>query len=196
VAIGNPLGLHGTVTSGIVSNLRQPLRLPGENGEPDAVIDAIQTDAAINPGNSGGALVAADGSVVGINTAIASLGQSSGQSGNIGVGFAIPINTARSVAQQLIHTRKAVHADLGASSRSVTDGTQDGAYLVQVVPGGPADRAGLKEGDVITLFQKELITSGDALTVAVSEAQPGQQVNVRYIRSGVAHTATVTLGSS
>jgi S1-C subfamily serine protease len=196
VAIGNPLGLHGTVTSGIVSNLRQPLRLPGENGEPDAVIDAIQTDAAINPGNSGGALVAADGSVVGINTAIASLGQSSGQSGNIGVGFAIPINTARNVAQQLIHTRKVVHADLGASSRSVTDGTQDGAYLVQVVPGGPADRAGLKEGDVITLFQKELITSGDALTVAVSEAQPGQQVTVRYIRNGLAHTATVTLGSS
>jgi S1-C subfamily serine protease len=196
VAIGNPLGLHGTVTSGIVSNLRQPLRLPGENGEPDAVIDAIQTDAAINPGNSGGALVAADGSVVGINTAIASLGQSSGQSGNIGVGFAIPINTARSVAQQLIHTRKVVHADFGASSRSVTDGTQDGAYLVQVVPGGPADRAGLKEGDVITLFQKELITSGDALTVAVSESQPGQTVTVRYIRSGLPHTASVTLGSS
>ena len=174
VAIGNPLGLRGTVTSGIVSNLREPLRLPGENGEPDAVIDAIQTDAAINPGNSGGALVAADGSVVGINTAIASLGQGSGgQSGNIGVGFAIPINTARDVAQQLIRTGKAVHADLGASSRSVTDGTQDGAYLVQVVPGGPADKAGLKEGDVITLFQKELITSGDALTVAVAESKPG-----------------------
>jgi len=197
VAIGNPLGLRGTVTSGIVSNLREPLRLPGENGEPDAVIDAIQTDAAINPGNSGGALVAADGSVVGINTAIASLGQGSGgQSGNIGVGFAIPINTARDVAQQLIRTRKVVHADLGASSRSVTDGTQDGAYLVQVVPGGPADRAGLTEGDVITLFQKELITSGDALTVAVAESKPGQTVTVRYVRSGVAHTASVTLGSS
>jgi S1-C subfamily serine protease len=196
VAIGNPLGLHGTVTSGIVSNLREPLRLPGENGEPDAVIDAIQTDAAINPGNSGGALVAADGSVVGINTAIASLGQSGGQSGNIGVGFAIPINTARSVAQQLIRTGKVAHADLGASSRSVTDGTQDGAYLVQVVPGGPADRAGLKEGDVITLYQKELITSGDALTVAVAESQPGQTVSVRYVRSGVARVASVTLGSS
>ena len=197
VAIGNPLGLHGTVTSGIVSNLRQPLRLPGENGEPDAVIDAIQTDAAINPGNSGGALVAADASVVGINTAIASLGQSGGgQSGNIGVGFAIPINTARGIAQQLIRTGKVVHADLGVSSRSVTDGTQDGAYLVQVVPGGPADKAGLREGDVITLFQKELITSGDALTVAVAESQPGQTVTVRYVRSGVAHTASVTLGSS
>ena len=113
--------------------------------------------------------------MVGINTAIASLGQSAGggQSGNIGVGFAIPINTARTVAQQLIHTGKVVHADLGASSRSVTDGSPDGAYLVQVVPGGPADKAGLKEGDVITLFDKDLIDSGDALTVAVAEAKPG-----------------------
>jgi S1-C subfamily serine protease len=198
VAIGNPLGLRGTVTSGIVSNLNEPLRLPGENGEPDAVIDAIQTDAAINPGNSGGALVAADGSVVGINTAIASLGQSTsgGQSGNIGVGFSIPINTARKVAESLIHTGKVVHADLGASSRSVTNGSQDGAYLVQVVPGGPADKAGLKEGDVITLFDKQLITSGDALTVAVSESSPGTQISLRYLRSGVAHTASVTLGSS
>ena len=198
VAIGNPLGLRGSVTSGIVSNLREPLRLPGENGEPDAVIDAIQTDAAINPGNSGGALVAADGSVVGVNTAIASLGQSSGggQSGNIGVGFAIPINTARSVAQQLIRTGKVVHADLGVSSRSVTDGTQDGAYLEQVTPGGPADKAGLKEGDVVTLFGKQLITSGDGLTVAVAESRPGQTVTLRYVRAGAAHTASVTLGSS
>ena len=198
VAIGNPLGLRGTVTSGIVSNLREPLRLPGENGEPDAVIDAIQTDAAINPGNSGGALVAADGSVIGINTAIASLGQSAGggQSGNIGLGFAIPMNTAKKIAQELINTGKVVHADFGASSRSVTDGSTDGAYLVQVVPGGPADKAGLKEGDVITLFDKDLITSGDSLTVSVAEAAPGQQVTVHYIRAGARRTATVTLGSS
>jgi S1-C subfamily serine protease len=198
VAIGDPLGLRGTVTSGIVSSLRRPLRLPGENGQPDAVIDAIQTDAAINPGNSGGALVAADGSVVGINTAIASLGQSAGgaQSGNIGVGFAIPINTARSVAQQLIRTGKVVHADFGASTRSVTNGTQSGAYLVQVTPGGPAAKAGLREGDVITLFQKELIDSGDALTVAVNESQPGQVVSVRYVRNGVSSLASVTLGRS
>ena len=198
VAIGNPLGLRGTVTSGIVSNLREPLRLPGENGEPDAVIDAIQTDAAINPGNSGGALVAADGSVIGINTAIASLGQSvnGSQSGNIGLGFAIPMNTARSVANQLINTGKVVHADLGASSRSVTNGSIDGAYLVQLTPGGPADKAGLKEGDVITLFGRDLITSGDALTVAVAEAAPGQQVSVHYVRNGQRRSTTVTLGSS
>jgi len=198
VAIGDPLGLRGTVTAGIVSSLKRPLRLTGEHGQPDAVIDAIQTDAAINPGNSGGALVAADGSVVGINTAIASLGQSAGggQSGNIGVGFAIPINTARSVAQQLIRTGKVVHADFGASTRSVTNGTQSGAYLVQVTPGGPAAKAGLREGDVITLFQKELIDSGDALTVAVNESQPGQLVSVRYVRNGVSATASVTLGKS
>jgi S1-C subfamily serine protease len=198
VAIGDPLGLRGTVTAGIVSSLRRPLRLTGEHGQPDAVIDAIQTDAAINPGNSGGALVAADGSVVGINTAIASLGQTSGggQSGNIGVGFSIPINTARTVAQQLIRTGKVVHADFGASTRSVTNGAQSGAYLVQISPGGPAAKAGLREGDVITLFQKELIDSGDALTVAINESQPGQVVSARYVRNGVSATASVTLGKS
>lgn len=198
VAIGDPLGLRGTVTSGIVSALKRPLRLPGENGEPDAVIDAVQTDASINPGNSGGALVDAAGAVVGINTAIASLGQSAGggQSGNIGVGFAIPVNTARTIAEELIHTGKVEHADLGASSRSVTDGSRDGAYLVQIQPGGPAAKAGLKEGDVITLFGQSLIESGDALTVAVAETKPGTAVMVRYVRGGATAQAKVTLGSS
>jgi len=196
VAIGNPLGLRGTVTAGIVSALRRPLRLPGENGEPDAVIDAVQTDASINPGNSGGALVDAAGAVVGINTAIASLGQSGSQSGNIGVGFAIPVNTARAVAEELIHTGKVRHADLGASSRSVTDGSRDGAYLVQVVPNGPAAKAGLKEGDVVVRYGDTLIDSGDALTVAVAESKPGDSVVLRYVRDGVTGQAKVTLGNS
>ncbi len=198
VAIGDPLGLRGTVTAGIVSALKRPLRLPGENGEPDAVIDAVQTDASINPGNSGGALVDAAGAVVGINTAIASLGQSAsgGQSGNIGVGFAIPINTARGIAEELIHTGKVQHADLGASSRSVTDGSRDGAYLVQIQPGGPADKAGLKEGDVVTLLGQSLIDSGDALTVAVSESKPGTTVTIHYVRGGASAQAKVILGSS
>jgi S1-C subfamily serine protease len=198
VAIGDPLGLRGTVTAGIVSALKRPLRLPGENGQPDAVIDAIQTDAPINPGNSGGALVDSAGAVVGINTAILSLGQSAngGQAGSIGVGFAIPINTARSIAEELIKTGKVVHADLGASSRSVTDGTRDGAYLVQIVPGGPADKAGLKEGDVVTLYDKTLIDTGDALTVAVLESKPGTTVTLHYVRSGLTAQAKVTLGSS
>jgi serine protease Do len=197
IAIGDPLGLRGTVTAGIVSALKRPLRLSGENGNPDAVIDAIQTDAPINPGNSGGALVDGSGAVVGVNTAILSLGQaaSGGQGGSIGVGFAIPINTARNVAQQLIRTGKVVHASLGVSSRGVTDGTRDGAYLVQIVPGGPADKAGLKAGDVVTLFDTTLIDSGDALTVAVAESAPGAVVTIHYVRNGVAAQTKATLGS-
>jgi S1-C subfamily serine protease len=197
VAIGDPLGLRGTVTAGIISALKRPLRLPGENGEPDAVIDAVQTDAPINPGNSGGALVNSAGAVIGINTAILSLGQSAsgGQAGNIGVGFAIPVNTARNIAQELIRTGKVHHPNFGASSRSVTDGSQDGAYLVQVAPGGPAANAGLKEGDVVTLFDTTLINSGDALTVAVAESSPGATVTVHYVRNGVSGQAKVTLGT-
>jgi S1-C subfamily serine protease len=197
IAIGDPLGLRGTVTAGIVSALKRPLRLTGENGNPDATIDAIQTDAPINPGNSGGALVNGAGAVIGINTAILSLGQSAngGQAGSIGVGFAIPINTAAKVAQQLIRTGKVVHADLGVSSRAVTDGSRDGAYLVQIQAGGPAGKAGLKEGDVVTLFEKSLIDSGDALTVAVAESDPGRVVTLTYVRKGISAQAKVTLGS-
>jgi S1-C subfamily serine protease len=197
VAIGDPLGLRGTVTAGIVSALKRPLRLGSENGGPDAVIDAVQTDAPINPGNSGGALVDAAGAVVGINTAILSLGQSpsGGSSGNIGVGFAIPINYARKAAEDLIKTGKVVHADIGLSSRGVTDGSRDGAYILQVVPDGPADKAGLKEADVITLFDDTLIDSGDALTVAVIESRPGAVVTLHYVRHGVSGQAKVTLGS-
>ena len=197
VAIGDPLGLRGTVTAGIVSALKRPLHLTGENGNPDAVIDAIQTDAPINPGNSGGALVDAAGAVVGINTAILSLGQSStGQGGSIGVGFAIPINTARGIASALIKNGKVTHADLGVSTRSVTDGTRDGAYLVQVAAGGPAAKAGLKEGDVITLFDKTLIDSGDALSVAVAESKPGAQVTIRFVRGNTTLQTKVVLGSA
>jgi S1-C subfamily serine protease len=196
VAIGDPLGLRGTVTAGIVSALKRPLSLPGENGQPDAVIDAIQTDAPINPGNSGGALVDGQGAVVGINTAILSLGQSASgsQSGSIGVGFAIPINTARKIAQQLINTGKVVHAVLGLSSRSVTDGSRDGAYVVAVTPGGPADKAGLAAGDVVTLYNQTLIDSGDALTVAVSESSPGQKITLHYVRNGSERSVSLSLG--
>jgi S1-C subfamily serine protease len=197
IAIGSPLGLQGTVTSGIVSALDRPVHVSGDGSDSDAVIDAIQTDAAINPGNSGGALVDATGSVVGINSAIASLGGSSGgQSGNIGVGFAIPIDEARTIAQQLIATGKAVHPDVGLATRSVTNGSHEGAYIVQVVPGGPAAAAGLKEGDVITAVAGTTVTSSDEFTVAIQSHKPGDEVALTYFRGSTQATAVVTLRSS
>ena len=137
IAIGSPLGLAGTVTTGIVSSLRRPVRLDAESADANPVIDAIQTDAAINPGNSGGALVDSTGAVVGINTAIRTLGgtDSSGQGGSIGLGFAIPIDDVRVIAQSLITTGGFAHTDLGVNAKSVTDGTSDGAQNPQRAPG-------------------------------------------------------------
>ncbi len=195
VAIGSPLGLRGTVTTGIVSALDRPVHVSGEGSDTDAVIDAIQTDAAINPGNSGGALVGADGSVIGINSATASLGSGGGQSGSIGLGFAIPINEARDVSTQLIKTGKVLHASLGASARSVTDGSRLGAYLLQVDPNGPAQKAGLKEGDVIKLVDKQLISTSDDLAVAIQKHKPGDVVTIRYVRGSAERDLRVTLGS-
>ncbi|MEP6598966.1 MAG: trypsin-like peptidase domain-containing protein [Actinomycetota bacterium] len=196
VAIGSPLGLRGTVTTGIVSALSRPVHLAGEGSDTDAVIDAIQTDAAINPGNSGGALVDAAGSLIGINSAIASLSVGrTGPGGNIGLGFAIPINEARDVAQQLIRSGKAVHASIGLATRSVTDGSRDGAYVVQVSPNGPAAKAALRAGDVITVVDDTLIDSSDALTVTVQAKRPGDIVSVRYFRGSQEASASVTLGS-
>jgi S1-C subfamily serine protease len=198
VAIGSPLGLSGTVTTGIISALGRPVHLSGEGSDTDAVIDAIQTDAAINPGNSGGPLVDASGAVIGLNSAIAALPTQNGlgSGGNIGLGFAIPINEARAIAQQLIRTGKAVHASIGLATRSVTDGSRDGAYVVQVSPGGPGDKAGLKTGDVITVLDNTLIDSADALTVAVQVRTPGDTVNVRYFRGNKETNVKVVLGSS
>jgi S1-C subfamily serine protease len=198
IAIGSPLGLQGTVTTGIISALDRPVHVSGDGSDSDAVIDAIQTDAAINPGNSGGALVDATGAVIGINSAIASLGTASGssQSGSIGLGFAIPINEARTIAEELIKTGKAVHASIGLATRSVTDGSREGAYIVQVVPNGPGSAAGLKEGDVITALDGATIDSGDALSVAVQARKPGDQVKVTYFRGSQQRSATVTLATS
>jgi S1-C subfamily serine protease len=196
VAIGSPLGLQGTVTTGIVSALDRPVHLSGAGNDADAVFSGIQTDAAINPGNSGGALVDASGAVVGINTAGAHLpNQNAGESGSIGLGFAIPINDARTVAQALIRSGQAAHASLGISARTYTDGPRDGAYIAQVTPGGPADKAGLKAGDVVIAMDRTLIDSGDALTVAVLHHKPGDKVSLRYLRAGKQATASVTLGS-
>jgi putative serine protease PepD len=201
VAIGSPLGLSGTVTTGIVSALDRPVRTGGGEGPGgldarSTVLSAIQTDAAINPGNSGGPLVNMSGQVVGINSAIATLG-SGGQSGSIGLGFAIPIDTARPIADQLAKKGTADHAVLGVST-SDAEGTGDitgGALLQQVQPGGSAAKAGLLPGDVVVKFGDQTIDSSSALVAAVRAQQPGERVTLTYVRDGETRTTTVTLGS-
>ncbi len=198
MAIGSPLGLAGTVTVGIVSAVDRPVRLDPEGSAGDAVIDAVQTDAAINPGNSGGPLVDSTGAVVGINTAIRSLGaeQGGGQGGSIGLGFAIPIDDARGIAEELIRTGRVAHADLGVNARSVTDGATDGAQIQNVVAGGPAATAGVLDGDVVVEVAGRPIAGADELVVAVREHQPGEQIPVELVRQGRPLTVTVTLGTT
>jgi putative serine protease PepD len=197
VAVGSPLGLAGTVTTGIVSSLHRPVRLSGEGTDTDAVIDAIQTDAAINPGNSGGPLVDATGAVVGINTAIRTLGDTTtGQAtGSIGLGFAIPIDYARSIAQTLINHGKVSHPTIGVNARSATDGTTDGAQVQNVADGGPAAKAGIVEGDVIVKVGDRSVGSADELTVAVQQHKVGQTVPVVLLRQGKQMTVQVTLAA-
>lgn len=184
VAIGSPLGLAGTVTSGIVSALDRPVRLSGEGSDTNAVISAIQTDAPINPGNSGGALVDITGAVIGINTAIASLGGNGTTGGSIGLGFAIPIEKVRTIAEQLISTGTAVHASLGVQARSVTDGTRDGALVVNVEPGSPAEAAGIQEQDVLIAVDGEPVGSSEELQVAIDSKSPGDTVVIELVRGG------------
>jgi putative serine protease PepD len=191
VAIGSPLGLAGTVTTGIVSALERPVRLAGEGSDTKAVISAVQTDAPINPGNSGGALVDASGAVIGINTAIASVG-----GGSVGLGFAIPINTARDIAEQLISTGEAVHASLGVNARSVTDGTRDGALVLNVEPGSPASDAGIREEDVVIAVEGDRVGSSEELAVAVDAHHPGDKVTVEVVRGGRSQTFEATLAAA
>jgi len=188
VAIGSPLGLAGTVTSGIVSALDRPVRLAGEGSDTNAVISAVQTDAPINPGNSGGALVDASGAVIGINTAIASTG-----GGSIGLGFAIPIDRVRNIAEQLISTGSAVHATLGVSTRSVTDGTRDGAFVQNVEPGSAGANAGIREEDIVIAVDGEPVGSSEELTVAIDAHAPGDTVTIEVVRGGSSTELKATL---
>jgi putative serine protease PepD len=195
VAIGSPLGLSGTVTSGIVSALERPVRAGGEGSGQDTVLDAIQTDAAINPGNSGGPLVDMQGRVIGINSAIASLGFGTGQAGSIGLGFAIPIDQARRIANELVHTGKATQALLGVTVPAGQP--EDNAAIIRdVTPGGAAAAAGIQPGDMITKVDDRLIDSGDALIAAIRSHTPGSQATLTVKNSaGATRQVPVTLGS-
>ena len=198
LAVGAPLGLSNSVTQGIVSTLHRPVRT-GDSNSSQSVIDAVQTDAAINPGNSGGALVDLGGRVVGINSAIATTGGNGGQSGNIGVGFAIPSNVAVKVSDQLIKTGKAVHSQIGVAvgdAPNSTDGAPGlGATIKDVTAGGPAARGGVRPGDIVTKVDDRRVTDANSLIVAVRSHDPGSTVTLTVTRSGVATTLTVTLGS-
>ena len=202
VAVGSPLGLAGTVTSGIVSALDRPVRAGGGSesgsgsGTDDTFLSAIQTDAAINPGNSGGPLLDGAARVVGINSAIATLqGGAGGQAGSIGLGFAIPINQAQRVAKQLIATGKATRTVIGASIDNTYKGAVAGVRLSDV-PSGPAQKAGLKAGDVITRFGTKVVDDPVALIADIRAQSPGAQVKLTYVRDGRRATTTVTLGSA
>jgi S1-C subfamily serine protease len=194
IAIGSPLGLASTVTTGIVSAVDRPVRLQGDGSDTNAVIDAIQTDAAINPGNSGGALVDSSGAVVGINTAIRTLGGGEG-GGSIGLGFAIPIDDARVIAEELIRSGRVRHPDLGVNAASVTDGTSDGARVQNVQQGSAAAEAGIVEGDVIVRVGERGVATVDELEVAVREFEIGAPVPVALVRDNRPLTVTVTLKS-
>ncbi len=198
VAIGSPLGLSGTVTTGIVSALNRPVSTTGESGNQNTVLDAIQTDAAINPGNSGGALVNMNGQLVGVNSAIATLGGESpdAQSGSIGLGFAIPVDQAKRITDELIATGKASHASLGVQVTS--DKGTPGAKVVDVVAGGAAASAGLPKNVVVTKVDDRPINSADALVAAVRSRAPGDKITLTFSdpAGGGSRSLPVTLGKA
>ncbi|NLF04644.1 MAG: PDZ domain-containing protein [Actinomycetales bacterium] len=196
MAVGNPLGLAGTVTTGIVSALDRPTVTEGST---EAVVtNAIQVDAAVNPGNSGGPLFDAAGRVVGINSSIATLSGGAG-SGSIGLGFAIPVNLAKQVAEQLVATGTVSHAFLGvnlADGTAVVDGVErQGAVVGQVVPDSPAQAAGVQDGDVITAIDGKPVASAESLTGYVRARTVGQSSTLTVVRDGAALELTVTLAA-
>ncbi|WP_075694056.1 S1C family serine protease, partial [Streptomyces acidiscabies] len=199
IAIGAPFGLSNTVTTGIISAKNRPVASSDGSGSSSSYMSALQTDASINPGNSGGPLLDAQGNVIGINSAIQSSssgGLGTGQAGSIGLGFAIPINQAKYVAQQLIKTGKPVYAKIGASV-SLEEGTGGAKISDQgsVEAGGPASKAGLKAGDVITKLDDTVIDSGPTLIGEIWTHKPGDQVTITYERGGKTQTAELTLAS-
>src|SRR6516162_1636706 len=199
LAVGNPLGLSGSVTEGIISATGRAVVEPTTASTTAAALPgAIQTSAPINPGNSGGALVTATGLVIGIPTLAAASPQGGGQAQ--GIGFAIPSNLGRDIAGQIIstgHVTNTHRAALGARIGTVTgaDGTPAGAAVVTVTPGGPADRAGLRAGDVIRKLGQAPIPDSGTLLQELAAAHPGQQAEVTITRTGQERTVSVTLGT-
>jgi putative serine protease PepD len=200
VVVGAPLGLSNSVTSGIVSALARTVQVPGGGSSQSALLaDAVQTDAAINPGNSGGAMVNCSGQLVGIPSAGAALPGSSG--GSIGLGFAIPVDIAETVANQLIATGHVTHASFGLETVAVTGpiaqrtGLPQGLYVNSVQTGGPAAMAGLRPGDVITEIDGQPATTTDQLVELTITKKAGDKVDLTYVRAGQTVATTVTLGS-
>jgi putative serine protease PepD len=205
MAVGNPLGLADTVTTGIISALNRPVTTQGEGSSPfdqggePVVTNAIQTDAAVNPGNSGGPLVDANGRVIGINSSIASTGTSvmGGQPGSIGLGFAIPSNEAQRIAKELVAKGSAQHAFLGVNLRDAiikVDGQdRQAAGVAEVVGGSPAAQAGLKNGDAVIAVDDEPVVGAESLTAQVRERAPGTKVDLTVARGGSTQQVTVTL---
>jgi putative serine protease PepD len=192
VAIGSPLGLSSTVTSGIISAVDRPVTTGNQNQS--SYINAVQTDAAINPGNSGGPLVNMRGQVVGVNSAIATTGGSiGGESGNIGVGFAIPIEQVRITASQILATGEARYPVIGANVNTGQD--NNGAQVVSVPSGTPAAAAGLEKGDVVTRVNGQPVTDGIGLIVAIRSHQPGETVTLTVNRSGQKKQVRIKLDS-
>jgi S1-C subfamily serine protease len=189
LAAGAPLGLRSTVTHGIISALHRPIPLSGEGSDTQTVIDGMQTDASINHGNSGGPLINMDSQVIGINTAGKSLSDSAS-----GLGFAIPVNEAKSVAQTLIKDGKIVHSTLGLSTRSVSNAIASGAQVANVKAGSPAEKGGILENDVVVKAGGRSVADADEFVVAVRQMTIGKPTPIEVVRDGRHVTLTVTPG--
>jgi putative serine protease PepD len=201
VALGAPLGLSSTVTTGIVSALERSVQLPSDGTVSALLVGAIQTDAAINPGNSGGALVDCSGKLVGVPTAGAVVPGPNGPSaGNIGIGFAIPSEFAKAISDELIANGSVTHSSFGIQVSQIPpstarDGRESGGlYVVAVAPAGPSDQAGLRPGDVMTEIDGETLSTAQQLQAITLTMRPGETVTVVYRRNGTTHSTTLTLG--
>jgi len=203
VVIGAPLGLSGTVTSGIVSALDRTIQVPAENDTTALLVSAVQTDASINPGNSGGAMVNCEGQLIGVPTAGATVPNESGESsgGSIGLGFAIPVDLAKAISDEIIATGRVTHSYFGVQTVPIPPaaaaqaGLPEGLYVRAVVAGGPAAMAGLRADDVITSIDGEPATSNVQLQELTLTKKPGDTVSLEYWRSGHTTKTTVTLGA-